>query len=219
MPAFSDSYDTEDGVTIDYEIAGEGPPLVLLHSGMMSRDDMRVQIDHFSAKYQVIALDSREQGRSSSSPEGISYELMVSDVIGLLDHLKINRASMFGQSDGGITALLSAHVHPRRINKLIIHGAVFNYQAYDEDTVNAWLTSTWDEDDPAAHDTSRFPGMSIASYLLGRSDLSGFEEHIQEMTRMWATSPNLTVEDLAKIKVPTLVIVGDHFDMPPSSHY
>jgi len=62
-------------------------------------------------------------------------------------------------------------------------------------------------DDPA-----RFLGMTIKSYLLGRSDLSNFESHLQEMARMWSSSPNLTVKDLNEIEVPT-VIVGDHLDV------
>ena len=95
----------------------------------MSREDMRVQIEYFSEFYQVVALDARGQGRSTSSPTAISYQAMVSDVIGLLDHLKIEKASIFGQSDGGITALLTTHYHPERFEKLIIHGAVSNYNA------------------------------------------------------------------------------------------
>ena len=68
----------------------------MLHSGMMSRDDMRAQIDYFSHHYQVIALDSREQGRSSASEMQISYELMSKDLIELLDHLVIKKTNVFG---------------------------------------------------------------------------------------------------------------------------
>lgn len=213
FPTLADTYKTSDGIILDYEIKGSGETLVLLHSGMMSRDDMRTQIEYFSKVYQVIAIDSREQGRSSESPEQISYDLMSNDVIELLDHLNIKHTNIFGQSDGGITALLTAHYHPNRINKLIIHGAVFNYTGYSPETIARMKQYTWDANNPKDIDVSNFPGMAIKSYLLGRNDLSNFEKHLKEMTRMWSSSPNLTVKDLNKIKVPTLIIVGDHWDV------
>ena len=210
---YASTFKTSDGVTIDYEVTGKGEPLVMLHSGMMSRDDMRVQIDHFSKLYQVIALDSREQGRSSSSPKQITYKLMSDDVIGLLDHLKIKKTSIFGQSDGGITALLTTHFHPERVNKLIIHGAVFSYTAYSPERIEGMKQYKWDANNPKDNDPKGFPGMAIKSYLLGRKDLSQFQSHLQELAKMWTTSPNLTPKDLNQIKTPTLVIVGDHWDV------
>jgi pimeloyl-ACP methyl ester carboxylesterase len=211
--AMASTFKTSDDVTIDYEITGEGFPLVMLHSGTMSRDDMGAQIEYFSKYYQVIALDSREQGRSSGSSSQITYELMSNDVIELLDHLAINKANVFGQSDGGISALLATHQNPERINKLIIHGAVFNYQAYSPQVIEGMKNITWDAKSTIDNDRSQFPGMAIESYLLGHKDLSNFERYIQEMARMWSSSPNLTVKDLNQIKVLTLVIVGDHHDV------
>ncbi|MBL4603176.1 MAG: alpha/beta hydrolase [Emcibacteraceae bacterium] len=212
-PVFADSFKTSDGVIIDYEVTGEGAPLVLLHSGMMSREDMRGQIDYFSKFFMVIAPDSREQGRSSSSDTQISYELMAGDVIGLLDHLNVDKASFFGQSDGGITALILSHSYPQRVNKLAIHGAVYNKDAYPASQREGWENITWDENADGAKDPAGFPGMAISHYLLGQSDLSAFEGHIQEMAHMWATSPNLSKADVSNIQTPTLVIVGDHWDI------
>ncbi len=211
--ALADTFKTKDGVTLDYAVTGKGEPLVMLHSGLMSRDDMHNQVTYFSKYYQVIALDSREQGRSGTSDVQISYQLMSDDVVALLDHLKIKKANIFGQSDGGINALLTAHYHPERVDKLMIHGAVFNYKAYPPQAIAQWSDYSWSEDNPKDIDPEQFPGNSLKSYLLGHADLSNFEKHLQEMAHMWATSPNLTVKDLQKITVPTLVIVGDHYDV------
>lgn len=74
-PAFvasAETHDADDGALIGYEVSGNSIPLVLLHSGMMSREDMRTQIGHFSQYFKVIAIDAREQGRSSSSDTQIS---------------------------------------------------------------------------------------------------------------------------------------------------
>ena len=82
-PAFVASAGThvaDDGALIDYEVFGNGIPMVLLHSGMMSREDMRIQIGYLSRYFKVFAIDAREQGRSSSSDTQISYERMANDV-------------------------------------------------------------------------------------------------------------------------------------------
>ena len=214
MPqVMSDEFKTTDSVMINYEVTGQGFPLVMLHSGTMSRDDMREQIEYFSAHYQVIALDAREQGRSSASSKQITYELMSNDIIELLDHLNIEKTNIFGQSDGGITALLTTHRHQNRISKLIIHGAVFNYAAYSPEVIEGMKNFKWDAKSAKDNDPSFFPGMAIESYLLGHDDLSNFERFLQEMGNMWSSSPNLTVADLGEIKVSTLVIVGDHHDV------
>ncbi|MDG1438274.1 MAG: alpha/beta hydrolase, partial [Emcibacteraceae bacterium] len=186
----ADTFKTADGLTIDYEVSGDGAALVMLHSGMMSREDMREQIDYFSEFNKVIAIDAREQGRSSSSSVTISYDLMASDVIGVLDHLNIEKANLWGQSDGGVTALIVTHKYPSRVSKLIIHGAVYNHSAYPMSQKERWKNSTWNKNDEQDNDPKGFPGMAFKHYLLGRDDLSNFENHLQEMSMMWATSPN-----------------------------
>lgn len=213
LPSVSDTYRAKDGAIIDYEVVGQGAPFVMLHSGMMSREDMRVQIEYFSKYYQVIAIDAREQGRSTSSATQITYELMADDVIGVLDQLKIKKANIFGQSDGGMTGLVTTHLYQDRVKKLIIHGAVYNYNAYPEEQRVGWKNTTWHEDDEGAKEPSGFPGMAIEHYLLGHDDLTNFEAHLQEMSRMWASGPTLTKSDLERINVSTLVIVGDHYDV------
>lgn len=211
--AFAATHQSVDGTRIDYETRGSGPTLVLLHSGMMSREDLRVQIEHFAESYRVIAIDSREQGRSSTAISQISYEKMANDTVGILDELAIDRAHFFGQSDGGITALMIAHLFPERVNKFIIHGAVYHYEAYPIEQREGWLNISWDADDESQNNPNGFPGMAIEHYLLGQENLDYFEAHLKEMATMWASSPNLSIEDLNQIISPALVIVGDHFDI------
>lgn len=209
----ADTHMSSDGTRIDYEVVGTGPALVLLHSGMMSREDMRGQIEYFADRYRVIAIDSREQGRSSAAISQISYEKMASDAVEILDELAIDQAHFFGQSDGGITALMIAHLYPSRVDKFIIHGAVFHFDAYPPEQLEGWLNINWDADNQRLNNPNGFPGMAIEHYLLGQDNLENFRAHLQEMALMWATSPTLTVEDLNVINVPALVIVGDHFDI------
>ena len=99
--SFSNTCQSTDAAMIDYETTGTGTPFVLLHSSMMSQEDMRAQIECFSNFYQVIAIDAREQGRSSSSNTPISYAIMAADVIGNLDDLDIEKTNFLGQEAFG----------------------------------------------------------------------------------------------------------------------
>ena len=213
LVASAETYVADDGASIDYEVSGNGIPLVLLHSGMMSREDMRTQISYFSQYFKVIAIDAREQGRSSSSASDISYERMASDVAGVLDDQGVAKANVFGQSDGGITALMISHLFPERLQKIAIHGAVYHFEAYPLEQRNGWLTISWDSEDENARSPEGFPGMAIPHYLLGQDNLDNFESHLKEMAEMWATSPDLSKEDLEQMETPILVIVGDHYDI------
>jgi pimeloyl-ACP methyl ester carboxylesterase len=59
---------THDGVKFYYEVHGSGQPLLLVHGNGGSTADFKAQIPYFRKRYRVIAMDSRDQGRSSAAP-------------------------------------------------------------------------------------------------------------------------------------------------------
>jgi len=77
-----------DGVTLYYETYGQGEPLLLVHGNGASIGTFAAQIEHFKATHKVIAMDSRDQGRSADSQEPITYEKMTDDLAALIEHLK-----------------------------------------------------------------------------------------------------------------------------------
>ena len=93
-------------MTLYYEVYGQGEPLVVIHGNGGSIGMLAAQIAFFRSRYRVIAMDSRDQGRSSDSPGPITYEAMADDLAALLDHLQIGPVNVLGWSDGGIEALL-----------------------------------------------------------------------------------------------------------------
>src|SRR5919197_1213218 len=79
---------THDGVKLYYEVYGVGEPLLVVHGNGGSIADMAAQITHFRRRYRVIAMDSRDQGKSADSPGPLTYEKMTDDLAALLDELK-----------------------------------------------------------------------------------------------------------------------------------
>ena len=78
---------THDGVTFYYETYGNGEPLLLVHGNGQSIGSMAAQIEFFKTHRKVVAMDSRDHGRSSDSAGPITYEKMTDDLAALIDHL------------------------------------------------------------------------------------------------------------------------------------
>jgi pimeloyl-ACP methyl ester carboxylesterase len=91
---------THDGIQLYYEVYGAGEPLLLVHGGGLSIASSKAQIEYFRQHYKVIAMDSRDQGRSGDSPDKITYE-KTDDLAALLDHLNVSRCTF---SDGAMAA-------------------------------------------------------------------------------------------------------------------
>ncbi len=182
---------THDGVTFYYETYGEGEPLLLVHGNGGSIGSFGAQIDAFKGKYKVIAMDSREQGKSGSSDTPITYEQMADDLAALLDHLKIASADVVGWSDGGIEGLLIAMRHPTKVKRLVAMAA----------NLNPSLEAIYPETEAMAKAmTDAFP-----------ADQKNTPEgkRILKVTGLLLSQPNIDPKALNKITAPTLIISGD----------
>lgn len=109
---------SHQGIRLYYEVYGSGEPLLLIHGNGASIASFSAQIDYFRRHYRVIAMDSREHGKSADSPDKLTYEKMADDQAALLDHLQSPPADVLGWSDGGIEALLLGIRHPANVKKI-----------------------------------------------------------------------------------------------------
>jgi len=109
---------THDGIKLYYEIYGSGEPVLLVHGNGGSIGNFKAQIEYFRRHYKVIAMDSRDQGRSGDSTDNITYEKMTDDLAALLDHLQSGPVYVLGWSDGGIEGLLLGIRHPAKVKKI-----------------------------------------------------------------------------------------------------
>jgi pimeloyl-ACP methyl ester carboxylesterase len=203
-----------DEIDIAFEVQQPDSPdvetLVLLHSGLLDRESLRPQIDYFSNQYRVVAIDTRGHGRSSASSGGYSYQAMANDVVAVLDFLGVDRASILGQSDGGITALVMADNYPARLNKLVLVGSIFHFEAIPIEHRGSLRQIGW-----SRHaGRSGYFGDAVASYLRHEDNLAGMSAFVGEMSELWGSAPDFTIEDLSEISTPTLIVNGDRNDAP-----
>lgn len=109
-----------DGLRMYYELAGAGPPLVLIAGLGLDLSECGQLIDALSAHYRVLAFDNRGAGRTDKPDEPYTIEQMAGDTAGLMQALGIERAHVVGMSLGGRIALDLALEHPSRVRSLIL---------------------------------------------------------------------------------------------------
>ena len=181
-----------DGVTLYYEIYGSGEPLLLVHGNGGSIGSLAAQIDYFRDRYQVIAMDSRDQGRSGDSAEQLTYEKMTDDLAALIDRLGVGPVDVLGWSDGGIEALLLGMRHPDKIKRLVAMAPNLNPS---EDALYP---------DAIASTREALASMPVET----RETAEGRRE--LKTTEMMLVEPNIDAAELDAIDAPTLIIVADH---------
>jgi pimeloyl-ACP methyl ester carboxylesterase len=111
-----------DGIQIYYEVHGrhDGVPLVLLHGGGSTIDSNFGRLIPILARTRrVIALEEQAHGRTSDRDQPVTFERSANDVAGLLRHLGVSQADLFGFSNGATVALQVAIRHPPMVRKLV----------------------------------------------------------------------------------------------------
>jgi len=116
------------GIATNYLTAGDGPPVMLLHGsgpGVTAYANWRLTIPALSQGLHVVAPDLVGFGYTERRAD-VSYDMAtwVSQAVGLLDALGIERAHLVGNSFGGALALSLAAHHPDRVDRLVLMGSV-----------------------------------------------------------------------------------------------
>jgi len=186
-------YALVNGIQLYYESYGSGEPLIMLHGNGGSINAFSNQIPFFEKYYQVIAIDSRLQGKSGGSSDTISYELMASDFCALMDQLQIKSANVLGWSDGGIDGILMALNCSGKVNKLAISGA--NIVPDSSAVTNADILGM--KEFVAKPDSASKVAVALVQMMIDQ--------------------PNIPYESLKQIHCPVLVMAGDH-DMIKAEH-
>jgi len=114
------------GASLAVEVAGAGPPILLLHGFTGSTRTLDgVGGGLRAAGYRTIAVDALGHGASDAPPAAAAYRLerAAAGLVDVLDALCVPRAAVFGYSMGGRTALGLAVLHPARVRALVVVGA------------------------------------------------------------------------------------------------
>jgi len=125
-------YCTRKGVRLYYEVAGEGPDLVMLHANPCDHRMWIYQIAHFSRRFRVIAPDMRGYGRSGKPEDKYGFCEVVEDAFAVCDAAGVTSAIVAGASMGSKTAFGMAVERPNLCRALIqVGGSAYRGGSYD----------------------------------------------------------------------------------------
>lgn len=123
-------YARSDDVCIAYQVTGDGPVDIVMAPGTMSHLDLDWEIpnraqffERLSRFCRLIRFDKRGTGLSDRPVSMATLEERTDDIRAVMDAVGIERAHLFGVSEGGSMACMFAATYPHRVNSLLIWGA------------------------------------------------------------------------------------------------
>ena len=210
----SDSgYVDVNGVHMYFETYGDGTPLVLLHGGMLTIDlNFAGLIPTLAKKHRVIGVEMQGHGRTADIDREITPAALASDIVGLLDHLGVDRAHVVGHSMGGAVTMELAISSADRVRSVVPISVSVRRDGMHEDL-----------SDPSKFATS--PIMPTQQDFMDfRSEYTRlsphperFEEFLAKLSASNADLQGWSDEQLAGITAPVLLVQGDR-DFTTNEH-
>lgn len=193
-------YAPVNGLKMYYEIEGSGDPLVFIPPafGAAGLQSFPALVQNHS----VITVDLQGNGRTADIPERpLSIEQYAKDVVALLKYLGIPKADFFGESYGGNTVFLIAVRYPEIVRRAAAYGATFGPPQV------ALNPETTHYSQPLRAESKNIQ-FQRENYKRLAPDPNYWPKIFDKVSSIqWS---GFSKAELASIKVPTLVIVGDH---------
>lgn len=187
-----------DGARIWYAAYGSGPPVILLHGGLGSSENWGHQVAPLvDGGYRAVLIDSRGHGRSTRDARPLTYERMASDVLAVMDALRLERARVVGWSDGATTALILARQHPERVARVFFFAGNMDPSGVREIS----------EPGPVLRRMFRRHARDYERLSATPGEFTAFAGAVDLMMR---TQPNYTARDLAEVRVPVTIVQSAH---------
>lgn len=178
----------------------------MLHGGLVSSDEWGFEVPLLLKMHKVIVVDSRGHGRSFLGDQPLGYNLMASDVLQLMDYLKIGKASIVGWSDGGIVGMILAINNPERINKLFTFGSNYTLSGYKSEPSDAAVAD-------------RFMARAQTNYRKLSPTPDDFGILKRSLGKLYSTEPDLNPEMIKTIKAPTVIACGQYDQFIKPEHF
>ncbi len=131
-----------DGVSIAYEVRGEGEPaLVFIHGWCCDRSYWKEQLPHFAEKYKVVAIDLAGHGESGLDRKEWTMGAFGEDVVAVVNKLNLDQVVLVGHSMGGFVILEAARRMPQLVIGLVGVDTLNNFeQEFTQEQIDEFFT-------------------------------------------------------------------------------
>jgi pimeloyl-ACP methyl ester carboxylesterase len=220
---------TDDGVTLHYEEAGTGTPMVFVHEYAGDHRSWEMQLRFFARRYRCIAFAARGYPPSDvpTDPEKYSQDRATDDIAAVINGLKLGPTHVVGLSMGGFATLHMGLRHPQLARSLVAAGVGYG--------AAPGKTAQFHAETDAAIARIRAETMAVFGRTYSRGptrlvfqekDPRGYAEFQQQLCEHSTEGSALTMngvqrrrpslfdlqDGFAKMTVPTLIIAGDEDD-------
>lgn len=216
-----------NGVELNYQESGKGIPVIFVHGAL---DDYRMwtaQVEPFSEHYRVINYSRRYNYPNQNLNIKPDHSALVEadDLAALIRKLKLKRVHVVGYSYGAYTALFLAVKYPKLVRTLVLSEAPAFSLALDKPDgkllVNEFLDNLWKPAAVAFNNNEREKALRLTVKYFAGADV--FEQVPENMCEYWRSNlrewqalttsrdafPELSREEIRKIKVPVLMLSGE----------
>ena len=216
-----DKYATVFGAKIHYLEAGSGPAVILLHGLGGDATNWAPTIGPLSQKYRVIVPDQIGFGKSDKPLINYRVGTLVDFLDGFYKELKLDRASLVGNSLGGWTVAAFAIAHPEKVDRLVLVDAAGFAVTGDLDpkVLNGLNPSTRDAVKQMLplvfHNTQMFASDAAVDLFFARRVGAGDGYTIQRFIDSIIRGEDVLDKKLGAVKAPTLVLWGREDGLTP----
>lgn len=206
-----------NGIAMNYELAGEGHCLALIHGAGDNLHMWYNQVPAFSQQYRVLTYDVRGFGETEL-PEGeLSMTLLAEDLYELLQALRVEEAFVLGYSMGGRIALELALAHPEVVSALVLanSGVGAGPRTPEAEERRRTLLSLLEKGD--LETVAEQMTVNSFSPAFKERDLQAFQRYKEVklrndprgFARLWGALVTAAAPDPSRLSCPTLIIAGE----------
>jgi pimeloyl-ACP methyl ester carboxylesterase len=198
-----------------YRVEGQGPDFVLVHGVSDRLEGWDGIVDRLKVKYRLIRLDIRGHGESDKPAGPYSLDGFADDLAELTAHLGLRRFHLAGYSLGGLIAQCFALKYPASVDHLVLLSTVGGRNEIERARVEERLRAV-EQGDLDTHFEKSISRWFTDDFIKNNPELvkqhaarngDGDQTGVRAAYRVLCTSD--LIEDLPRIKAPTLVVTGE----------